>query len=225
MFGIFASIGSAIVSTVSTAISTIGPAISSFCANVLPRIAPVIERGLEAINAVVQVAQAVMQVFGIFKADEQLEDIGDRSIQAAEKGITVDQFDDFDQYMETLRNFDLDPQRTSEISTEAKTVAGLAIGSKGLDEKFEVNAGTMANLWVLVASNPEYFNADRLQSILNKTADIATVLDYFDNKLTPTEALATEKTLVEAEKAFAADKDDKTIYAELDAASAAVQNL
>jgi hypothetical protein len=166
-----------------------------------------------------------MQVFGIFKPGDNLEDIGDRSIQAAEKGITVDQFDDFDQYMESLRNFDLDPQRTTEISTEAKTVAGLAIGSKGLDEKFEVNAGTMANLWVLVASNPAYFNADRLQSILNKTVDIATVLDYFDNKLTPTEALATEKTLVEAEKSFSADKDDKTIYAELDAASAAVQNL
>jgi hypothetical protein len=222
MLGIIASISSAITS----AVSSIGPAVSSFCANVLPRIAPILKQGLEILSTVCRIAEILMHVFNVFKPEDTVEDIGDRAIQASEKeSITPDKFDDFDDYMEAIRNFELDPQRSAEISHEAKIVAGLAIGSKGLDEKLFVNDGTMANLWVLAASNPDYFNAERLEAILGKTVDITSIMQYFEGKLGPADTLETEKNLVDVEKSISPNKDEKTIYSELDAASRAVQEL
>jgi len=217
-------ISSAINMIVST-VSAIGPAISSFCAKVLPTIAPILKEGVEILKAVGRIAEALLVIFQIYTPDDKVEDMGDRSIQAGEKGITPDQFDDFDDYMEAIRNFELDPQRSAEISFEAKIIAGLAVGAKGLDEKINVADGTMANLWILAASNPDYFNTDRLKSIIDKASDMANVVAYFEGKLSPADAADTEKKLVDAEKSMSPEKDNKSIYSELDAASKSVQEL
>ena len=89
-FPLIAAAFSAVVS----AVSSIGPAVASFCANVLPKLGPLLAQGLEALKVVGQIANTVMQVMSIFKEGESVEDMGDRAIQAAEQGVTPDQFDD-----------------------------------------------------------------------------------------------------------------------------------
>ncbi|RWU24022.1 hypothetical protein DM813_09405 [Pseudomonas alkylphenolica] len=221
VFPIFAAAISAITSVVSAitpVIASIGPAVASFCTTVLPKVVPALIGSLEKLNTFVGVVQSVLQIMQIFRPGDQLKDIGDRSIQAARQDIKPENFDSFDAYMEEIRAFKLDPAESGQITDAEKYAAGLAIGAQGMDEKFNVREGTMANLWPLVANNPEYFNSTRLTSLLNSTTDVISVLKYFEGKLGPAASAETEGKIVAAEKALAPEKTEAAIFAQLDAA-------
>jgi len=207
-----------VVAAVTPVIASVGSSVASFCTTVLPKVVPVLIGGLEKLNTFVGVIQAVLQVMQIFRPGDQLKDIGDRSIQAARQDIKPENFDSFDEYMEEIRSFQLDPAESAKITPEEKYAAGLAIGALGLDEKFNVREGTMAHLWPLVANNPEYFNSTRLTSLLNSTTDVISLLKYFEGGLGPAAAAVTEEKIVAAEKAMAPEKTEAAIYAQLDAA-------
>ncbi len=225
LIGFVCSVASATVAAVGSAISTIGPAVSSFCTNVLPRLAPFIEKGLEALQVVGKIAQALLQIVGIFKPKEDIQDMGDRAMQAAEKGTRPENFDKFDDYLESIRNMELDPEKSQKSTAEQKIAAGLAIGAKGLEEKFNAPEGSMGNLWVLAAAAPAFFNEHRLESIIKSTTDIATVMRYFDGKLDLSEARSMGKTLVDAERTLSPGKIEEAIRTELRDAQEAVRNL
>lgn len=218
VFGILATIGSAI----SSAVSSIGSAVSSFCTTVLPKIVPVLEQVGEAIKAI---ANVVLTVLGVFKPDENVEDIGDRVLQAAESGIKPDKFEDFEQYMEEIRNFKLDPDKSARLTRAEKLAAGLAVGTLGLEKKLDVSEGSLGPIWMLVASNPDYFNAERLTNLLQTGSNVLNVIRYFEGKLGPADAISVEKTLIDLETKMSPEKSDKAVYDELDAAKDAVRNL
>lgn len=213
----FSAIAS-VVSTVAPVVASIGSAAASFCTTVLPKVVPALIGGLERINTFVSAVQAVLQVMQIFRPGDQLKDIGDRSIQAAHQDIKPENFDSFEAYMEEIRAFELDPAESAKITDTEKYAAGLAVGAHGLDEKFNVREGTMANLWPLVANNPEYFNSTRLTSLLNSTTDVVSLLKYFEGGLGPAASAETEAKIVAAEKAMAPEKTEAAIYTQLDAA-------
>jgi len=219
VFPIIVAAFSAVVSVV----SSIGPAVAGFCTNVLPKILPLLEKGLEILKVVENIANVISQVFGIFGKNESVEDMGDRAIQAAEQGITPDQFDDHESYLNTLRGIELVPERSGELTPTQKIVSGLAVAGRGLDEKFGTPEGTMANLWLLAGANPAYFTADRLSAFLTTGQDIMSVVDYFEGKLGAGESLDVEDKLVGLDKTLSPEQDEKSIRAEIYAASATVQ--
>jgi hypothetical protein len=218
VWGFVASFCSAVVS----AVSSIGPAVSTFCTSVLPKIVP----ALETIGSVIKgVANAVLRILDIFQPDEDVEEMGDRAIQAGDAGIKPEKFDTFDEYMEEIRNFKLDPEKSAQMSGVEKIAAGLAIGATGLENKFDAPEGSMGPLWLLAASNPTYFTADRLISLVKSGSDIGQVAKFFEGKLGPSDAVATQKTLMGLERELSPGKSDDAIYADLDAASDAVRKL
>jgi hypothetical protein len=214
---------SAVCSVASSAISALGSNFSSFCASVVPRIAPFLAKVPGVVGVVANIAQVVLAVFNVLKPDEQVDDLGDRALQAAEKGIKPEKFDNFEAYMDELRNFELDPEKSKINSPLVKTLAGLAVGSSGLEKKLDAPEGSMGNLWVLAASKPEYFNPERLTALINATKDIGTVLRYFDNKLGLADKLETHQTLEAVERTLSPEKSTETIHAEIEEARAAVQ--
>jgi hypothetical protein len=165
---VFSTVAS-VVATITPVIASIGPAVATFCTTVLPKIVPVLIGSLEKLNTFVNVVQAVLQIMEIFRPGEQLKDIGDRAIQASRQDIKPENFDSFDAYMKEIRAFELDPAQTDKITDADKYAAGLVVGAQGMDEKFNVREGTMANLWPLVANNPEYFTSTRLTSLLKSS--------------------------------------------------------
>lgn len=108
-------------------------------------------------------------------------------------------FDDFEQYMQSLRDLKLDPARAQEFPAEAKLVAGLGVIAGGLDDRFRVRRGTMSNLWSLMAA-PEFFTEARLGAILDHTREIGSVIKYFDGTLAPADAGRIEQALLDAER-------------------------
>lgn len=219
MFPFIAAAFSAVVSTV----TSIGPAVAGFAANVLPKILPLLEKGLEILRMVDNIASTVSQAMGIFNADETTEEIGNRAIQAADQGITPDQYETHGDYMAALRTFEPDPEKSAMLTDSQKIMAGLAVAGRGLDEKFGTPDGTMGNLWLLAAAQPEYFAADRLTHYLNTGQDILSIVDYFEGKLGGGESLEVEDQLVDLDKSITPDQDEKSIRAQIYAAADAVQ--
>lgn len=218
VFGIIASIGSAVVS----AVSSIGPAVSSFCATVLPKIAPLLNQVGEIVKTV---ANVVLSVLGIFKSGEDVEDMGDRALQAAEQGIKPEKYDTFDEYMAEIRNFQLDPEKSSNHSGAEKIAAGLAIGAIGMEKKFNAPEGSLGSIWLLAASNPAYFTAERLIDIAKSGSNVVSILRYFEGKLGPADAVSARETLVGMEKQRFPEKNKEAILTELNMAKDAVRNL
>ena len=218
-FPIFA----AAISAVAYVVSSIGPAVAEFCASVLPRLAPLLEKGMDILRMVEKIADTVSHAMGIFTGTDTTGDVGDRALQASDEGITPDQFENHADYMNALRHIDLDPDKSAKLTDAQKIVSGLAVAGRGLDDKFGSPEGTMGNLFWLAAANPEYFNADKLTQYLKTGQDIMSIVDYFDGKLGGGESLEVEDGLVQLDKNINPDADEKSIREQIYAAADTVQ--
>lgn len=211
-------------SAVTSVVSSLGPTVVVFCQNVLPKILPILEKGMETLQIVEKIANTVAQVIGIFNHDETVEDIGDRAIQAADQGIKPDRFSTHTEYMDALREWKLDPERTAALTSIQKIVSGLAVAARGLDEKFDAPEGTMGHLWVLAAAQPRYFDTNKLTQFLQTGQDIPNILHYFEGRLNTGASLRMEEKLVELDQVAHPDQDEKSIRSHIYAAAEAVQN-
>jgi len=210
-------------SAVVSVVSSIGPAVVGFCTNVLPKILPLLEKGIEVLRVVENIANTVAQVIGIFNGNETAENIGDRAIQAAEQGVKPDQYGTHTEYMNALREFKLNPEKTTELTDIQKIASGLAVAGRGLDEKFGTPEGTMGKLWWLAAAMPEYFVANKLIEYAKTGQDVTSIFNYFEGKLGTGASLRVEDKLVELDKSMTPDQEEKSIRSQIYAAAEAVQ--
>lgn len=191
VLGALASAGAAI----SSAVATIGTAVSSFAATIAPTLGSILTTLKTYAEPLAKFANTFLQLLGIFKPDEKVEDIGDRAMQAADKGITPDKFEKFDEYMSALRKFELDPEQSARNSSTAKLVAGLGISTVGIEDKFNAQRGSLNSLWLLPLANPSYFTPERMQSIVSAGRLSADIFSYLEKKLSDGESRNFEKSL------------------------------
>ncbi|MDA1379842.1 hypothetical protein PCI56_08235 [Plesiomonas shigelloides subsp. oncorhynchi] len=76
-------------------------------------------------EALGQFANGLLKGLGILHPHEDVKDIGERALQAQEKDITADKFDNFDDYIEALRSFELDPKKAEKRDQAEKLSAGV----------------------------------------------------------------------------------------------------
>jgi hypothetical protein len=205
------SILAAAISGIVSAVSTIGPMVANLCTTVLPRILPVLRGAVEVCKTVVTVAQTIGVVYNVLRPGESVQDMGERALQA---GKGPEAFDDFEQYMQSLRDLKLDPARAHEFPAEAKLIAGLGVIAGGLDDRFRVRRGTMSDLWSLMAA-PEFFTEARLSAILDHTHEIGSVIKYFDRTLAPADTARIEQALLGAERQLDPGHDEEHYLATL----------
>ncbi len=157
---------SAVSSFVSSVGNSIASGLSSAAAWCGEKFSTIIDAGKGILGQVGGIAGNLMRAMGLFAERETPENMGDRALQAHEQGIFPDQFESFTDYMESLRSFELDPEKSKYSTTDQKIFKGLEVAGRGLEDKFNAPTGSMANVWVLAGANPDYFTSDRLQSLL-----------------------------------------------------------
>lgn len=176
------------------AVATIGPALAAYSTKVVPVLGQVM-LALQVATAVVKFADALLKVTGVINSNEGVEEIGERSLQAAEQGITLDKFDDFDAYMDKLRNFELDPDVASKRNLGEKLLAGLGVTTVGIEQKFNAEPGSLGGLWALPIAHPAYFTPERVQDFLSTGRLVGDILGYLQGELSGGEARSFEKRL------------------------------
>lgn len=195
-WGAICSIGSSIASGISSAVSGIGSALSSFASGVGAVIGKIVTE-LEPVGlALGKFAAAFLQGMGILKLDEKPEDLGERALQAAERGITTEQFDDFESYLDALRDFDLDPEKASKRSAAEKLVAGIGVGTVAMERKYNAAPGSLDTLWLLPIANPTYFTPERMQGIVSTGRFTGNVFDYLEKRLSAGDSGRLEDALI-----------------------------
>ena len=128
---------------------------------------------------------------------------------AKEAGINPEDFATYKEYAEAIKNFEVDPKKSKELSSTEKMVAGLGVMAWGMEENFGMGA---SDIIIKTAKSPDFFTGERLTAYLDKVESIKDVVAYFDNKLSKSERLIVEEKLVEAEKTLNLDKSTLAIY-------------
>lgn len=204
------SIASSIAGGISRAVSTIGSGLSSFTSGVGTVIGGIASTLKPVGKALGGFASSFLQGLGVFKKTETVEDIGDRALQAAEDGITMDKIDGFENYMDALRNFEPNPDKSKGYSSEKKLVAGLGVGTKGIEEKFNAEPGSLDSMWLLPMANSEYFTPERMQGLVSTGRLCGDTFAYLEKRLTGGENRTFEKTLELDENGNALDVDKRS---------------
>ncbi len=191
--GLLASAGAAIAS----AVTTIGTAVSSFAATLAPTLGSILTTIKTCAEPLAKFANTFLQMANILKPGENIDDLGDRALQAADKGITLDdkRFKTFDEYMDALRTFDLDPEQSAKYSPATKLVAGLGISTVAMEDKFNAQRGSLNALWLLPLTNPGYFTPEKMHGWLTAGKLGGDMLAYLENKQSGGEARSFEKAL------------------------------
>lgn len=109
--------------------------------------------------------------------------MGERALQAAQDGITPEMYDDFDDYVQALRNFEIDPDKAKNRNDVERLVVGLGVGSFGLEQKFEAAPGSLSAIWLLPVANPEFFTVNRMDSLLQQGKLSGDIFSYLERKL------------------------------------------
>lgn len=168
----------------------------------------------------VKVIDSALVVLGLLKQNETTEDIGDMALQAYEADIKPADFSSYDDYINTLRNFKLDPEKSAKFNFGEKISAGITVQAWGLEEKIGQSSSDLLVHILKDAPNvfkgEGYFNETRVQNIIGKIKDISDVAKYFSNKLDPDKNNDIEQELVKAEQSLNPDKTVDEIYQELD---------
>lgn len=238
---LFSSIGGAISSALNTAASTfnavcstvsaVGRSVAAFAHEIKPVLGPVLTTIAQlvphpAVKAIATFANALLHILAIFRPDENVQDMGERALQAAEQGITLDGFESFDEYMAALRDFELDPELADKYSPAEKLVAGLGVATAGIEDKFNVESGKLNDLWLLPLTNSEYFTPERIKSLLENGKLIGDVSAYLEKSMSSEDAYQFGKNLeITPDGKPMAESELGELYDALDSARAEWANL
>lgn len=144
---------------------------------------------------------------GAVKEEMSPDEIGDRAIQASEKGITPEKFENYEKYVEEIKNFELDPERSKEISLKDKQMKSIEINSVLSMEKFGIDEDTMDRFIHFFNEKSDLFNEksfdvfeDKIKE--NGSVHVKEVSDYVSEQEMTVEAADRAKdTLVKMQHA------------------------
>lgn len=206
-------------SGVCSVISSVCSAVSSVFSGPLSVLAkvyvPEIEIILRVINVVVNVVETVCKTLGIWQDGDKPEELGDKAIQGAEVGITRDKYDTYDEYLNKIREVQLDPEVSAKVPSEAKLAAATTIGVMGIESHYNKEAGSLANLISIIGKTDGFFDSTRIVSYLAAGIDIKALRGYLDGSASAGSNLTLLKSVLGVEKTLTG-KNDTDIYKELD---------
>lgn len=212
---------SSVGSAISSAVGSIGSAVSSFATKVAPALGSILSKIPTVLNTVSPWVSALSWALNLFRPDEKVEDIGDRALQASDQDIKPEKFPNFEQYMNALRNFDINPSVSEKTSQATKVVAGMAVATLGMEEKFKLNPGSLNGVWLLPIANSEYFTPERIKSLLEHGKLIGDVGAYLEKRMNGEESSAFRKNYeVTPEGQPMSDNELGKLYTALDSARA-----
>ncbi len=139
------SVGSAIVNTVKSIATSIGSAISSCASSLSSAVASIIDIGRtkiefkvkfsEIIDAIVGVISAIGRALGLIKPEENMQELGEKALQADEEGHNLEEFDnDYERYKAYIDGYKIDEKKRH--SPQECQIASMLTLLKGLELKY-----------------------------------------------------------------------------------------
>lgn len=159
MFGILLSIASTVVG----ALSSLGLAI-------------------EGLKLVGNLLMGIAKALGIIKPETEVDELGDKALQAEEEGIRPENFETYEDYVKAIEGFKVDPEKSELYTEEEKINKGIEVTSTLTAEKYpDLDVEGLA---IAIADSPEFFNSkvvEKLGDMLKNGIDaVDNILRYID---------------------------------------------
>ena len=106
---------------------------------------------------VVDIIANIAKALAVKNKDENVDELGDRVIQAEENGIKLEDFETHDEYMKAINEFQVDPERSKEIPLEEKRERGVACLLAGIAEKAGLSETTLSLVVKGMNNNTGFF--------------------------------------------------------------------
>lgn len=119
-------------------------------------------QGLKVVgNAIVSIAKAL----GIIKPERDIEEIGDRALQAEEKGMTPDKYASYEAWVKAIEEDDwgYDPEKNKDMEPEKKIGKGVEVSSAVIMEKFPDLP--IKDFFTVTSNNVDFFTVERMEEI------------------------------------------------------------
>lgn len=164
------------------------------------------------VGLTVQVLKVVATAFieigkqlGLINKGTDAEDLGDKALQAEEQGISPENYDSFEEFVNSLDDFEKDPLKTEKYSEEDKLKKGVEVATSLIAEKYE-NLD-IEDLAKCAVENSDYFTPERMKEFgeLMKTSPdtVNDLVKYLNGTELNDAKLAKDETfLVRIEKAI-----------------------
>lgn len=154
---------------------------------------------LSALEKVITVVNVIAKVLNLLNEGEDLDDLGERALEAAELGKTREQYENADEYLEMVKNTPKS-DNPNKYSLFAKRMAGLSVIAEQLQSKFDFSP----ELYGTFVEYEKFFTPQRIksytQSAQSLKIDLNEIIDFFNSNSTMHEKAEAKKVLIELEK-------------------------
>lgn len=170
---------------------------------------------IEGIKEIGKIIFTMAKVLGVIKPEINMQELGDKALQAATEGITPEKYETYSAYVEALNDYILDPERTQKISEELKEMKGVELAICLLAEKFVETP--IVNFIEAIIDNPKYFDDKKIEIISELINENKSFISDFLNYVSGREKDENKlndicNKLVEVEKKVHPEISDKEAY-------------
>lgn len=162
--------------------------------------------------SVIDIGISVCKSLGIIKKDMPAEELGERALQAQEKGVKLEDYAGrYDEYIKDIESLEL--EASEKFSPAEKNKAAAEVLGAVLVDHYGNESGVENFLGTeLVEANKDFYNPARVISFMdtfkNSGTDMGNINKYFDSKLDSMQEIRyVNAKLVEAEKRLGFDDE------------------
>ena len=147
--------------TILTTIASVGTALVKSLA--------IIGMAIQGLKVIGNVLIGIAKALGIVKPATDVQELGDKALQAEEAGMKHENYASFAEYVKAVDNFTLDPEKSKLTTEEEKLGKGIELGCGVMVEKFpELPIKEFSEF---MGKNPEYFkDADKIAALFDLAA-------------------------------------------------------
>lgn len=110
-----------------------------------------LDLAVECAKIVGNVLTEIAKALDVIKQDENTVELGDKAIQAEAEGIVPEKYETYQEYLQAVRDFKINPEKSMEISETDKLAKGAELIALCADEKLKgVNILGLAILVAIV---------------------------------------------------------------------------
>ena len=182
--------------------------IMSTIESILTSVAKVLAVAGTAIQEIVDIFATLAEALGLLDSETNPEELGDKAIESA---YNPDDYNSYDEYLEAVEAYEIDPEKSKNISEEDKLSKGMEIILGALINKYEETP--MEEFCIELASN-KYFSSEKTKEIAkliqDDKANISNILNYVNGTERDEHKLQNViQTLVQVEKSVNPNISDK----------------